>query len=207
VCKRSTSTQLRATWHIDSLDVVVLPSTGASRYDSCCIDDGISPKYFLMYPRIICCEAGVIRFSVLLRQWQFPGADSPRDIIPSQLVLTNGSWRKFLLRFTRPICTGTEAALCWMTRVRHINRYVYHISVSSWAVDHVTKQPTNCTPVSLDMTMVSLYTTTTTVTVTATAIIVWILLFFCYRGKTWKRERSMDGVVLALETSYRKYGT
>jgi hypothetical protein len=26
--------------------MVVLPSTGASRYHNCCIDGGISPKYF-----------------------------------------------------------------------------------------------------------------------------------------------------------------
>jgi hypothetical protein len=32
VWKLPTSTQLRATWHTDSLDMVVLPSTGASRY-------------------------------------------------------------------------------------------------------------------------------------------------------------------------------
>jgi hypothetical protein len=35
-----TSTQLRATWHTDSLDMVVLPSTGDSRYHNCCIDGG-----------------------------------------------------------------------------------------------------------------------------------------------------------------------
>jgi hypothetical protein len=44
--KLPTSTQLRATWHTDSLYLVVLPSTGASRYHNCCIDGGISPKYF-----------------------------------------------------------------------------------------------------------------------------------------------------------------
>jgi hypothetical protein len=41
-----TSTQLLATWHTDSLDTVVLPSTGASRYNNCCIDGGTSPEYF-----------------------------------------------------------------------------------------------------------------------------------------------------------------
>jgi hypothetical protein len=40
------STQLRATWHIDSLDMVVLPSTGASRCHNCCIDDGTSTEYY-----------------------------------------------------------------------------------------------------------------------------------------------------------------
>jgi hypothetical protein len=46
VWKLPASTQLRATWHTDSLDMVVLPSTGASRYHNCCIDGGASPKYF-----------------------------------------------------------------------------------------------------------------------------------------------------------------
>jgi hypothetical protein len=41
-----TSTQVRATWHTDSLYMVVLPSTGASRYYNCCIDGGTSPEYF-----------------------------------------------------------------------------------------------------------------------------------------------------------------
>jgi hypothetical protein len=41
-----TSTQLRVTWHIDSLDMVVLPSTDASRYHKCCIDGGTSSEYF-----------------------------------------------------------------------------------------------------------------------------------------------------------------
>jgi hypothetical protein len=40
------STKLRATGHADSLDMVVLPSTGASRYHICCIDGGTSPEYF-----------------------------------------------------------------------------------------------------------------------------------------------------------------
>jgi hypothetical protein len=49
VWKLPTSTQLRATWNTDSLDirVVVLPSIGASRYHNCCADDGTSPEYFV----------------------------------------------------------------------------------------------------------------------------------------------------------------
>jgi hypothetical protein len=46
VWKLPTSAQLRATWHTDSLDMVVLPSIGASRYHKCCVDDGTSPEYF-----------------------------------------------------------------------------------------------------------------------------------------------------------------
>jgi hypothetical protein len=46
VLELPTSTQLRANWHTDSLDTVVLPSTGASRYHKCCIDGGSSPEYF-----------------------------------------------------------------------------------------------------------------------------------------------------------------
>jgi hypothetical protein len=44
--KLPTSTHLRATWHTDSLDMVVPPSNGASRYHNCCIDGGTSPEYF-----------------------------------------------------------------------------------------------------------------------------------------------------------------
>jgi hypothetical protein len=43
--KLPTSTQLRATWHTDSLYMAV-PLSGASRYHNCCIDGGISPEYF-----------------------------------------------------------------------------------------------------------------------------------------------------------------
>jgi hypothetical protein len=46
VSKQPTSTQLRATWYTDSLDMVVLPFTGVSRYHNCCIDGGTSPEYF-----------------------------------------------------------------------------------------------------------------------------------------------------------------
>jgi hypothetical protein len=46
VGKLSTSTHLRATWHTDSLDMVVLPPTSASRYHKCCEDGDISPEYF-----------------------------------------------------------------------------------------------------------------------------------------------------------------
>jgi hypothetical protein len=44
--KLPTSTQLRATWHTDLLDMVVLPSTGASRYHNCCVGGDTSPEYF-----------------------------------------------------------------------------------------------------------------------------------------------------------------
>jgi hypothetical protein len=40
------STQLRATWHTDSIDMVVLPPTGASRYHNCCIAGGTSLENF-----------------------------------------------------------------------------------------------------------------------------------------------------------------
>jgi hypothetical protein len=46
VRKLPTSTQLRATWQPDSLDAVVLPSTGASRYHNYCMDGDTSPEYF-----------------------------------------------------------------------------------------------------------------------------------------------------------------
>jgi hypothetical protein len=41
-----TSTQLREIWHTDALDMVDLPSIGASRYRNCCIDGGNFPEYF-----------------------------------------------------------------------------------------------------------------------------------------------------------------
>jgi hypothetical protein len=46
-----TSTQQRATCHTDSLYMVVLPSTGASRYHNCCIDGGTSQAY-IVYPLV-----------------------------------------------------------------------------------------------------------------------------------------------------------
>jgi hypothetical protein len=46
VWKLPTSTQLCATWHTGSLDMVVLPSTGPLYYHNSCIDDGTSPEYF-----------------------------------------------------------------------------------------------------------------------------------------------------------------
>jgi hypothetical protein len=46
VWKLSTSTQLRAIWHTDSLDMILLPFIGASRYHTCCVDGGTSPEYF-----------------------------------------------------------------------------------------------------------------------------------------------------------------
>jgi hypothetical protein len=46
VSKLPTSTQLCATWHTGSLDMVVLLFTGASRYHNCGIDGGTSPEYF-----------------------------------------------------------------------------------------------------------------------------------------------------------------
>jgi predicted metallopeptidase len=46
VWKLPTSTQLRAIWHTDSLDIVVLQFTGALRYHNCCINGGTSSEYF-----------------------------------------------------------------------------------------------------------------------------------------------------------------
>jgi hypothetical protein len=46
VWKQPTPTQLRATWHTDTLEMVVLPSTVVSRYHNFCIDSGTSPEYF-----------------------------------------------------------------------------------------------------------------------------------------------------------------
>jgi hypothetical protein len=46
VGKLPTSTQLRAPWHSDSLEMIGLTSTGASRYHNCCLDGGFSPEYF-----------------------------------------------------------------------------------------------------------------------------------------------------------------
>jgi hypothetical protein len=40
------STQLCATWHTDSLEMVILPSTGALRCHNCCLDGDTSPEYF-----------------------------------------------------------------------------------------------------------------------------------------------------------------
>jgi hypothetical protein len=53
VWKLPTSTHLRATWHTDLLDMIMLPSTSASRYYNCCINVASSPEYFgWIHPRI-----------------------------------------------------------------------------------------------------------------------------------------------------------
>jgi hypothetical protein len=44
VWKLPASTQQRAAWHTDSLDMVVLPSTGASRIHNICMDGDTSPE-------------------------------------------------------------------------------------------------------------------------------------------------------------------
>ena len=44
--KTAQSTHLCATWHTVSLDMVVLPYTGASRYHNCCIDGGTTLENF-----------------------------------------------------------------------------------------------------------------------------------------------------------------
>jgi hypothetical protein len=46
VWKMTMSTQLRVTWHNDSLDMAVLPSTGASSHHNCCVNGGTSPEHF-----------------------------------------------------------------------------------------------------------------------------------------------------------------
>ena len=55
VWKLPMTTQLRATWHTDSLDMVVLPSTVVSRYHNCSIDGSTSPEncgYHLVGSRV-----------------------------------------------------------------------------------------------------------------------------------------------------------
>jgi hypothetical protein len=61
-----TLTSLRASWHIDSLHMVDLPSTGASRYHDCCIDGETSPEYFgyTSYDALCLCRDGIVAISV-----------------------------------------------------------------------------------------------------------------------------------------------
>jgi len=54
VWKLRNSTQLRATWHTDSIDMVVPPSTGASRYQNWCRDGGTSPENFWYHLVCVC---------------------------------------------------------------------------------------------------------------------------------------------------------
>jgi hypothetical protein len=60
-----TSTQLRTTWQTDSLDMVLLPCTGTSRYHNRCLDGGTSPEcfgYHLVFSEINChCVLVVLR--------------------------------------------------------------------------------------------------------------------------------------------------
>ena len=67
--KLPTSTQLCATWHTDSLDMVVLPSSSASRYHNCCIDGGTSPENFGYH---LVCAWGDQRYPQLHQCSQFP---------------------------------------------------------------------------------------------------------------------------------------
>jgi hypothetical protein len=87
VWKLHMSTQLRETWHTDSLDMVVLPTTGASRYNKCYINGGTSPEYlwyhlvdlkYFHFPSVFetwaCFDD--IRFAILGSTTQIPVAGS-----------------------------------------------------------------------------------------------------------------------------------
>jgi hypothetical protein len=78
VWKVPTSTQLRATWHTDTLDTVVLPSL---RYQNCCINGGNSPEYFRYHH--VCTAIGTCHTLRLTGSW--PGLERTR---PVQLPVT-----------------------------------------------------------------------------------------------------------------------
>jgi hypothetical protein len=90
--KLATSTQLLATWHTDSLDNVVLPSTSASRYHNCCIYGGASPEYLgyhLVY-RLCndsCTAISHISSNTFITLFQYCNCTSTHHIRPYRKVL------------------------------------------------------------------------------------------------------------------------
>jgi hypothetical protein len=59
---RVKTSHVHPTWHNDSLDMLVLPSTGASHYNNCCIDGGSSPEYFgKRYVQLVCSVSPAVK--------------------------------------------------------------------------------------------------------------------------------------------------
>jgi hypothetical protein len=107
VWKLPTSTQLRATWHTDSIDMVVLTSKGASRYHNCCIDGGTSPSYF---------GYTLVRMSVFILQigrW-FSSLLTPRSDILLETLTVPQAFKKFPAFYgtRRSITCSQEHATC-----------------------------------------------------------------------------------------------
>jgi hypothetical protein len=94
-----TSTQLRATWYTDSQDMVVLQSTGDSRYHNCCIDGSTSLEYFryhlvklLYFDYIIKLVRARLLTSGTQNRWFAPGRSRRifRAKIPQHAFLRRG---------------------------------------------------------------------------------------------------------------------
>jgi hypothetical protein len=96
-----TSTQLRATWHTNSLHMVVLSFTGASRYHYCCIDGGTSPEcfgYHLVEGHSIVWSAAICELHSRLEI-----LNSPPFVRISKLVCLLISWNRAALYEAAPL--------------------------------------------------------------------------------------------------------
>jgi hypothetical protein len=104
VWKLPTFTQLCASWHTVSLEMVALPSTSASRYHNCCIDGGVSPEYFGC--TLICAEICLLSRRPV---YTFAKADSQRIYSDYRLLKQISVWAPLVV---------------WLT-LRRLTTYIY----------------------------------------------------------------------------------
>jgi hypothetical protein len=109
VWKLRTSTQLRATWHTDSLDMVVLPSIGASRYHNCYIAGGTSPEYFGYTLVQVFLGMNTWMFETCLRQYN--GIKSLMEKGCILLVLITRTYMYHNARFKK--CSNSKSHINW----------------------------------------------------------------------------------------------
>jgi hypothetical protein len=106
VWKLPTSTQLRATCHTDSLDIVVLPSTGDLHYHNCCVDGGTSPEYFGYLPSY---KGATTWFVVHRRPWAvFVLCRCWLVISEFCRLSSNRLWRTLYGWQLLPLCVGKD---------------------------------------------------------------------------------------------------
>jgi hypothetical protein len=90
--KLHTSTQLRATWHNDSLDMVVLPSIGALCYHNCCIDGGTSPEYLWIHHRSLVSDYYPTCFGHFM--WPFQGSSNKNATATTRVWEFSHQWKQ-----------------------------------------------------------------------------------------------------------------
>jgi hypothetical protein len=117
--KLPTSTQLHATWHTNSLDMLVLPSTSAFHYHKCCIDVGTSLEYF-GYTLIYCTITAISTATVVViiisvwplgQSWQEPEPSQATGMALARCIL--GKFLGVVCHcFPLPLDVPTFAARC-----------------------------------------------------------------------------------------------